>query len=89
VIEWDDPHESVDVVKVAWPVALRLPEPRVLAPSMNVMAPAGVPAVDVTVAVNFTDCPYIEGFSEEVTVVVVVASATLTVCVRGAESLLL
>ena len=44
---------------------MSVPEPKVVAPSMNVTFPVGVPAVDVTVVVKVTDCPYVEGFSEE------------------------
>jgi hypothetical protein len=84
-----DPDESVDVVTVAWPLALSEPVPSVAPLSVNVTGPVGVPAADVTVAVKVTDCLKAEGFTEEVTVVAVVASATLTVCVKGAELLLL
>jgi hypothetical protein len=41
-------------------------EPSVVEPSLNVTVPVGVPvAEDVTVAVNVTDCPEIDGLSEE------------------------
>jgi hypothetical protein len=34
-------------------------------PVINVTLPVGVPDGEVTVAVIVTDCPYVEGFSEE------------------------
>ncbi len=53
---------------------------RVLIPSMNVTLPVGVPLPGLlteTVAVNVTDCPNIEGFSEDKTMVVVFALFTV------------
>ena len=42
--------------------------PSTLPASRKVTVPVGVPEVnDVTVAVNVTDCPSVEGFGEEVT----------------------
>ena len=67
------PTASALVVKVAIP-ALRVPVPRGDPPSRNVTLPVGVPApgaITLTVAVTVTDCPYTEGFCEEVTVVLV------------------
>jgi len=55
--------------------------PRVVAPSAKVTVPVGVPllgAVAVTLAVNVTVCPEVEGFKEEVNVSVVLACPTLT-----------
>ena len=52
--------------------------------------PVGVPTpgeAALTVAVNVTDCPDPDGFSDEVTVVVLLA--LLTVCVMAADVLLL
>jgi hypothetical protein len=44
----------------------------VVAPDRKVTAPVGVPAVEgVTVALNVTDSPKSDGFSEEVNLVVV------------------
>jgi hypothetical protein len=57
----------VDVVKVATP-ELRLAEPSVVDPSANVTVP--VAEEGLTVAVNVTAWPKAEGFSEEVSVVV-------------------
>jgi hypothetical protein len=39
----------------------------------------GVPALLVTVAVNVTDWPTVEGFTDDVTAVVVAAEAAFTV----------
>jgi len=66
------PTGSVEVVRVASP-ALNVPVPRTVVPSMNVtVSPlVGSPALEVTFAVNITDCPALDGFSEEVSVVVV------------------
>ncbi len=58
--------------------------PRVLLPFMNVTVPVAL--AGVTVAVKVTDCPALDGFSEEVSVVVL--AVLLTVWVSGAEVLL-
>lgn len=61
--------------------------PICVAPSMNATLPVGTPEPEegVTMAVNVTDCPVTDGFTEEVTVVAVAvrpaASVTSTVCV--------
>ena len=62
--------ESAAVANVATPDPFSVPVPRVVAPSLNVAVPVGVPPVPVTVAVNVTDCPKTEGFCEDVSVVV-------------------
>jgi hypothetical protein len=57
-------------------------------PSMKVPLPVGVPlsgATAVTVAVNVTDSPKTEGFTDEVTLLVVADS--LTIRFRGPEVL--
>src|SRR5438445_694456 len=77
------------VVKVAWP-ELRLPVPRVVAPSLKVTVPVGVPApgaTALTVAVNVTGWPNTVGVAEEMTDVDELA--LLTVWVNGAAVLLL
>jgi hypothetical protein len=53
------------VVKVAFPVAM-VPVPRVVVPSLNVTVPVAVEGV--TVAVNFTEAPKVEGLRDEATV---------------------
>ena len=50
--------------------------PSVVDPSLNVTVPVIVPAVaELTLAVNVTEVPTVEGFSDEITVVVVAAGA--------------
>jgi hypothetical protein len=51
--------------------------PSCVLPSKNVTVPVGFPDEVVTVAVNVTACPTIDGFAEETTAVLVVA---WTVC---------
>ena len=73
------PTASAEVVNVAMS-PLSVPVPIGLPPSRNVTVPVGVPAPGATgetVAVNVTDWPKTDGFTDEVTVVVV--SALLTV----------
>jgi hypothetical protein len=65
VIEWD-PAVNFDVLYVALPL-LSVPVPRVVLPSLNVTVP--VAANGVTVAVNVTDEPYVDGFADEDNVV--------------------
>lgn len=58
--------------------------PRVVAPSLKVTVPVGVPLPGefaLTVAVKVTDWPETDGFAEDVTDVVV--SSVLTVCVKA------
>jgi hypothetical protein len=68
-----EPAESVEVVKVALPVAPSVPVPRFVPPSLNVTVPVGVPVplVCATVAVKVTEFPYVEepGLAESVVVV--------------------
>ena len=60
------------VAKVAFAEPSSAELPSVLAPSMKVTVPVGVPGVpEMTVAVNVTDCPVLEGFVDEVKAVVV------------------
>ena len=70
------PPASVEVVNAAFP-ALSATEVSVVALSLKVTVPAGVPEVAVTVAVNVTDWSKAEGFAEEVTEVEVAAGFTL------------
>jgi hypothetical protein len=79
------PKGSVVVVKVATP-PLRVPVPSVVAPFLKVTVPFGAGPVDgVTVAVNLTDCPEVDGLTEEVRVVVV--GEGFTTCERADEML--
>lgn len=83
VIEWLA-TDKVEVLKVALPL-LSVPVPSVVEPSLKVTVPVGVPPLDVTVAVNFTEAPNVDGFSEDATEVELVAA--FTVCVSTAEVL--
>ena len=61
-------------------VVLTVPLPSVTVPSLNVTVPPGTPPKDgATVAVNVTDCPFLDGFSEDT--IFVVVFAFFTVCV--------
>jgi hypothetical protein len=80
-----EPLLRADVVYVAWP-ALNVPVPSAVFPSLNVTVPPGVPLDAVTVAVNVTESPAIDGLRLEMTVVVVATNA-FTVCVNGADVL--
>ena len=67
------PTASVDVVSAAdAPDSATVPSDE--APSKNCTVPVGVVAPD-TVAVNVTDCPNTEGFSDELRAVVVPTAA--------------
>ena len=74
-------------MKLAIP-PLSVTVPKVVEPSMNVAVPVGVPLpgeTGLTVAVNVTAWPDVDGLAEETTLVVVLAC--LTVCVRVDEVL--
>jgi len=76
--------ESEFVAKVAVP-ELKVPVPNVVPASLNVTVPLGVPApgnTALTVAVNVTDCPDTDGFTDEATVVVLLAWLTVWVSVE-------
>jgi hypothetical protein len=73
--------EREEVEKVATP-PLSVPAPSVVPPSLNVTIPVGVPLPEgVTVPVKVTDWPKTEGFTEDVTAVVVlwIGAATASV----------
>jgi hypothetical protein len=70
VIVWL-PTASDEVVKVARP-KLKVAVPSVAAPSRNVTVPVAVPepgATALTVAVNVTNWPNTDGFTDELTAV--------------------
>jgi hypothetical protein len=78
VIVWF-PVVSVEVVKVAWPDAMVTLAARVVAPSVKVTVPLGVPVPGATaaaVAVKVTVWPTYEGLGEELTVVLLEALFT-------------
>jgi hypothetical protein len=83
VIEWL-PMARDEVVKGAV-APLRGTVPSVVAPSLNVTVPVGVPE-PLTVAVKVTDCPNVLGLREDVSVVFV-APAVVTVVVTVAALL--
>jgi len=67
---------------------LNAPVPNVFVPSLKVTVPVGVPTpgeTALTVAVNVTDWPDTDGFTEEATAVALLA--WFTVCVRVDEVL--
>lgn len=78
------PAARVEVAKVALPAETATFEAKVVAPSVNVTAPVGVPPDEVIVAVNVTEAPDVDGFAEDVRAVEVAAVAVLTVCVSVA-----
>ena len=83
------PIASEEMANVALP-ELKVAVPSVEAPSRNVTVPVGVPVpgeTALTVAVNITDWPNTDGFTDEVTVVELLA--LLTVWVMAVEVLLL
>jgi hypothetical protein len=83
-MEWVPPA-SVEVVNVAFP-AVSATVPSTFVPSLNATVPVGVPEVaGFTVAVNVTDCPTADGFSEDATTVD--DNALFTVCVSFGEAL--
>jgi len=75
-----DPLGKVEVVTVVLPFD-RLTVPRTVAPAVKVTVPVGVTVEDTTVAVNITELPWVDGFAEEATVVVVVARFTTSASV--------
>jgi hypothetical protein len=83
------PCVSAVVERVAMPPLIATALPNCVAPSKKLMVPVSVPAVfDVAVAVNVIPCPTVDGFNEEVTAVVVVASASaFTTCETADEVL--
>ena len=57
---------SLVVENVVCPDAFNVLVPILFVPSLNVTVPCGVPPADeVTVAVNVTDCPCVDGFGLE------------------------
>jgi hypothetical protein len=61
-----------EVLKEAWPEPFTATfEDKTVVPSLNVTVPTGTPLPDVVTDVNVTDWPTVEGFGEELTVVVV------------------
>lgn len=80
-----DPFGKVEVVIFALP-PLRGTVPRVVDAAVNVTVPTIAAVGDVTVAVNVTDWPCKDGFSEDL--IAVLVDALLTVWLRGVDVLL-
>ena len=78
------PTESAAVENNAVP-PLTGAVPRELAPSKNCTVP--VAAAGDTVAVNVTDCPDVDGFTDDASAVVLLINEGFTVCVRTADEL--
>ncbi len=78
VIVWP-PAESVPVMNSATPEPFRELVPSTVWPSRNVTVPLGVlgPLTPATVAVNVTDWPRVDGFTDEERVVVVAVSGAV------------
>ena len=76
-MEWE-PTDSVEVVKVAFPLLI-VPVPSVLVPSLKVTVP--VAPDGVTVAVNVTEVPKVDGFADELKPRVVLVLLTVWVSV--------
>jgi len=66
------PRGRAAVLSVATPEPLRFTVPKTVGPAVNFTEPVGV-AFDVTVAVNVTIWPSVDGFGDEVRFVAVVA----------------
>ena len=73
------PAASELVVHAALPPATVTDGQSVVAPSLKVTVPVGVPLLPPNAAVNVTDWPTVEGFIDEVTATVDAARPTLCV----------
>jgi hypothetical protein len=69
------PTGNAEVVKLAEP-SFNAPGPSSVVPFINetVSPSGGIPALELTAAVNVTPSPEVDGFSEEVSVIVVEVS---------------
>ena len=65
-----EPTVKVEIVSVATPAPSRFTEPRDVAPSKKSTGPVGVPPGAVTMAVNITGWPKLDGFGADITDVV-------------------
>ena len=79
------PAVRAGVANVATPELLSVPVPRVVAPSLKVTLPVGVPPGPVTVAVKVTTSPNVLGFGDDDNVVEV--NPVFTVWFRAEEVL--
>ena len=78
------PTANVEVVKLALPL-LSCADPSTVFPAEKVTGPVAATVGDVTVAVKVTDCPKVEGFGGEVSVVELVVG--LITWFKGADVL--
>ena len=79
-----EPAASVAVLNEACPVASRrTADASTVAPSRNFTVPLGIPAAELTVAVNVTPCPNTDGLGAELTVVLVALLPLCTTCVTA------
>ena len=69
------PTVSAAVAMIALPLLKVCAAPRFTPLSLNCSRPTGVPAPELTVAVNVTDCPMSDGFCDEARVTVGVTMA--------------
>ena len=66
------PTANAVVLNDAWPEPFTVTfDAKTVAPSVKVTVPTGMPPLEVVVEVKVTDWPKVEGFGEEVAVVVV------------------
>ncbi len=75
------PTVSVDVMNMACPLLSSEAVPRVVAPSVKVTVPVGVPPLPFTVAAKVTGWPNVLGFGVEANVVIAVVEVTFWVSV--------
>jgi hypothetical protein len=77
-VTMSEPLGTAEVVNDATP-PLNVPDPSVLVPILNVTPPVGVPSYcGVTIAVNVTACPRLDGFGDELSAVIVAALLTIS-----------
>ena len=70
-----EPTESDEIVSAALP-PLSCAVPKTVFPAVNVTGPVAFTVGDLIVAVKVTACPCVDGFGNEVSVAVLVASNT-------------
>src|SRR6516164_2981198 len=75
------PTVSVDVMNVACPLSSSEAVPTVVAPSLKLTVPVGVPPLPLTVTAKLTGWPYVLGFGVEDDVMLAAAGATFWVSV--------
>ena len=78
------PAAKVEVLRAATPF-VRATVPRVFVPFLKVTFPVGVPFEELTVAVNVTESPKLDGFGFDTNAVVV--GTAFTVCTRMTDVL--